>query len=92
MRGRIARVVVAVDEPARATLDGWLRSPQTPVGRATRARAILVLAAGDRDAPVAERVGLAARPVRTWALRFQDQGVVGLHDKPRPGRTPVLSP
>ncbi len=42
MRGRISRVVVAVDEPARATLDGWLRSPQTPVGRATRARAILV--------------------------------------------------
>ncbi len=48
MRGRISRVVVAVDDPTRTTLDGWLRSPTTPVGRAKRARAILLLAAGER--------------------------------------------
>ncbi len=92
MRGRISQVVVAVDEPARTTLEGWLRSPKTPVGRAKRARAILLLAAGERYAHVADRVGLAERHVRKWARRFQDQGVVGLHDKPRPGRTPVFSP
>ncbi len=92
MRGRISRVVVAVDEPARTTLEGWLRSPKTPVGRAKRARAILLLAAGERYAHVADRVGLAERHVRKWARRFQDQSVVGLHDKPRPGRTPVFSP
>lgn len=91
MRGRISRVVVEVDEAARTTLDSWLRSPATPLGR-PGARAILLLAAGDRYAPVAERVGLAERPVRTWALRFQAPGVAGLHDKPRPGRTPVFSP
>ncbi len=92
MRGRISRVVVDVDEPTRTTLEGWLRSPQTPVGRARRARAILLLATGERYAHVAERVGLAERHVRKWALRFREHGVAGLHDKPRPGRTPVFSP
>ena len=92
MRGRISRVVVEVDEPTRATLEGWLRSTATPLGRARRARAILLLAAGERYAHVAERVGLAERHVRKWALRFGAHGVAGLHDKPRPGRKPVFSP
>jgi len=92
MRGRISRVVVAVDEPTRTTLEGWLRSPATPMGRARRARAILLLAAGERYAHVAERVGLAERHVRKWALRFREHGVAGLHDKPRPGRKPVFFP
>ncbi len=92
MRGRISRVVIDVDEATRTTLEGWLRSPKTPLGRARRARAILLLAAGERYAHVAERVGLAERHVRKWAVRFRDHGVAGLHDKPRPGRTPVFSP
>jgi len=71
MRGRISRVVVEVDEPTRATLEGWLWSTATPLGRARRARAILLLAAGERYAHVAERVGLAERHVRKWALRFR---------------------
>ncbi len=71
MRGRISRVVVAVDAPARATLEGWLRSPATPLGRARRARAILLLAAGARYAHVAERVGCdqASTPFSLLARR-----------------------
>ncbi len=92
MRGRISRVAVVVDDPTRTTLEGWLRSPTTPLGRAKRARAILLLAAGERYAHVAERVGLAERHVRKWAVRFGDQGVAGLHDKSRPGRAPVFPP
>ena len=92
MRGRISRVVVALDEPTRTMLEGWLRSPTTPVGRARRARAMLLLAQGERYAHVAERVGLAERHVRKWAQRFLDRGPDGLHDKARPGRPPVFSP
>lgn len=92
MRGRISQVVVAVDEPTRATLEGWLRSPTTPLGRARRARAILLLAQGERYAHVAERVGLAERHVRKWAQRFRARGPDGLDDQARPGRPPVFSP
>jgi len=49
MRGRISRVVGAVNEPARTTREGWLRRSKTPVGRAKRARTIL-LVAGECDA------------------------------------------
>ena len=92
MRGRISQVVVEFDEPTRATLEGWLRSPTTPVGRARRARAILLLGQGERYAHVAERVGLAERHVRTWARRFLDHGPNGLYDLARPGRPPVSPP
>ena len=92
MRGRISRVGVELDEPTRATLEGWLRSPTTPVGRARRARAMLLLAEGERFVHVAERVGLAERHVRKWALRFRAWGVAGLHDAARPGRPPTFSP
>ena len=40
----------------------------------------------------AERCGLSVRHVRKWAGRFRAQGLAGLHDQPRPGRTPVFSP
>ncbi|MGH2410352.1 MAG: helix-turn-helix domain-containing protein [Chloroflexota bacterium] len=92
MRGRISRVVVKLDEPTRVTWEGWVRSPTTPVGRARRARARLLLAAGERFVHVAERVGLAERHVRKWALRFRERGVVGLHAAARPGRPPTFSP
>lgn len=58
MRGRNSRVVVEVDAPTRATLDGWLHSPTT-LRRAQRALATLLLADGDRFAHVAAKVGLA---------------------------------
>ena len=92
MRGRISHVVVELDGPTRGTLEGWLRSPTTPVGRARRARAMLLLADGARFAHVAETVGLAERHVRKWARRFQQGGVAGLHDAARPGRPPSFPP
>jgi hypothetical protein len=92
MRGRISRVGVDLDGPTRGTLEGWLRSPTTPMGRARRARAMLLLADGERFAHVAEQVGLAERHVRKWALRFRERGVAGLYDAARPGRRPSFPP
>jgi len=61
-------------------------------GGLRRARAMLLLADGERFAHVAEQVGLAERHVRTWALRFRERGVAGLHDAARPGRRPSFPP
>jgi hypothetical protein len=92
MRGRRSRLVVQMDVATRAVLDGWLRRPTTPQGLAKRARAMLLLAAGQPYTHTAAQVGLAERHVRKWAQRFVAQGPDGLHDRPRPGRRPVFPP
>src|SRR5712692_289289 len=83
---------MALDDPTRATREGWLRTQKTPVGLAKRARAILLLADGQTFAATARHVELRERHVRKWALRFVASGIDGLSDKKRPGRRPVFSP
>jgi Helix-turn-helix domain len=92
MRGRPSQLKVEIDDATRATLEGWLRRQKTPVGRATRARALLLRAAGPPYTHTAAQVGLAERHVRPWAKRFVAQGIAGLQDQPRPGRRPVFPP
>lgn len=45
MRGRHAAVMIHINQQTRATLQGWLLRQKTPVGRAKRARGMLLLAA-----------------------------------------------
>ena len=92
MRGRPSRLKVEIDEPTRATLEGWLRRQTIAAGLATRARAMLLLAEGQPYTHTARQVGLAERHVRKWAKRFVAQGIAGLSDRPRPGRRPVFPP
>jgi len=40
MQGRHSALSMAIDDHTRATLTGWLRKQKTPVGLATRARAM----------------------------------------------------
>jgi hypothetical protein len=92
MQGRHSALRIALDDATRAPLQGWRRKQKTPVALAKRARAILLLAAGETFAATARRVELRERHVRKWALRFVASGIDGLYDKKRPGRRPVLSP
>jgi hypothetical protein len=92
MQGRHSAIHIAVDDHTRATLAGWLRRQKTPVARAKRAQAILLLADGQTFAATARHVGLRERHVRKWALRYVTQGLEGLAEKKRPGRKPVLPP
>ena len=87
-----SQLKVESDEATRTTLEGWLRRQRTPAGLATRARAMLLLAAGQPYTHTAAQVGLAERHVRKWAKRFVAQGIAGLQDQPRPGRRPVFPP
>ena len=92
MQGRHSAIGIAIDDHTRATLTGWLRKQQTPVGLAKRAQAMFLLAAGQTFAATARQGGLRERHGRKWALRFVAQGLEGLSDKKRPGRRPVFSP
>ena len=91
MRGRHAALMIQMSHPARATLQGWLHRQKTPLGRAKRARAMLLLEQGHSYAHTAKWVGLTERNLRKWAKRFHDRGVAGLDDSPRPGRAPVFT-
>lgn len=92
MQGRRSAIRIVIDDHTRATLTGWLRKQKTPVALAKRARAMLLLADGHTFAATARQVELRERHVRKWALCFVTQGIEGLSDKKRPGRTPVFSP
>jgi transposase len=92
MRGRHARLLIQMSQQTRATLQGWLQRQKTPLGRAKRAQAMLLLEQGHSYTHAAKRVGLTERNLRKWAKRFHNRGVAGLDEKPRPGRTPVFSP
>lgn len=92
MRGRTSTIKISLTQQQRDTLEGLLRRQKTPVGLAKRARAMLLLADGERFNQTAERVGLGERHLRKWARRFVEQGVEGLQDQPRPGRAPVFPP
>lgn len=92
MRGRTSNIKISLTQPQRETLEGLLRRQKTPVGLAKRARAMLLLADGERFNHTAKRVGLGERHLRKWAKRFVEQGVAGLQDQPRPGRVPGFPP
>jgi hypothetical protein len=92
MRGRTSNIKISLTGEQRESLESWLRRQKTPVGLAKRARAMLLLAAGERFKQTADRVDLGERHLRKWARRFIEQGVEGLQDQSRPGRVPVFFP
>ena len=92
MQGRQSTLRIQMNEPTRTTLQKWLSCRKTPAGLARRARAMLLLAEGRTYISTARQVGLAECHIRKWAKRFLEQGVVGLSEKPRPGRLPLFAP
>lgn len=92
LQGRHSALHIALEDSPRATLQGWLRQPKTPLALAKRARAILLLADGQTFAATARQVAWRERHVRTWALRFLALGLEGLYDTKRPGRKPGFPP
>lgn len=92
MRGRTSSIKISLTSEQRETLESLLRRQKTPVGLAKRARAVLLLSAGESFSQTSAWVGLGERHLRKWARRFTEQGVEGLQDRPRPGRGPVFSP
>jgi hypothetical protein len=92
MRGRKSSLTIALTPEDRAEIEHWQRATTCAAGLARRGRVLLLLEQGETLTQAARLCGLSARHVRKWAERFRDYGLAGLHDKSRPGRTPVFSP
>ena len=87
-QGRHTSLTVTLSPEERHTLETWHRATTIPVGRARRARILLLLAEGVPITRIAATVGISRRFVYKWAARFAAQGVEGLRDLPRRGACP----
>jgi DNA-directed RNA polymerase specialized sigma24 family protein len=92
MRGRKSSLTIVLTPEDRAEIEHWQRATTCHAGLARRGRVLLLLEQGATLKEAARLCGLSVRHVRKWAERFRAHGRDGLHDKPRPGRTPVFSP
>jgi putative transposase len=69
----------------REELVSITRSRSMPQALATRARIVLLAAAGSSNTVIAEQLGLSNPTVGIWRKRYRTQRLQGLYDEPRPG-------
>jgi transposase len=59
-------------------------------GLAQRARIVLLAAEGVGTNEIVQRVGVSKPTVIGWKRRYAAEGIGGLDDRPKPGRSPVV--
>lgn len=69
-------------------LEALVRAPTTEQRAVMRARIVLLAAEGRATRWIARELGVMPRTVSDWRIRFAEQGLAGLADKPRPGPAP----
>jgi len=82
-------LTVPVELPVedRAELTRWTRASSLRAGLAQRARIVLLAADGIGTSEIVERVGVSKPTVIAWKKRYTAEGIGGLADRPKPGRT-----
>src|SRR5712692_4530054 len=75
----------------RTRLEQLVRSTRAPAGLARRARALLLLAEGLSLRRIRAQTGMSPRRIRAWKQNWQQKGLDGLLDAPRPGRPKKLT-
>jgi transposase len=83
-RGRPLRELTLSDAE-RGELRALTQARSTPQSLATRARIVLLAAAGYSNTAISDRLGLSKPTVGTWRQRYRTQRLQGLYDDPRPG-------
>ena len=74
---------------------GELRREAARCRDARAARRMLALALvleGSSREEAARAAGMDRQTLRDWVHRYNEEGLAGLHDRPRPGRKPRLTP
>jgi transposase len=89
MANRVRPIVVT--EADRTELERWQRASSTPAGLSRRARAVLLMAHGLSGVEIAERIGYTVIQVSRIRRRFAEDGLAGLHDRPKSGRPPTVT-
>jgi transposase len=75
----------------REELERIVRKPTSENRVVRRARMLLLLAEGLSANEVATRVGVSHAVPNTWADRYEELGMIGIVDAPRPGRPSTIS-
>ena len=68
------------------TLRHWMQAHKTERRMAERARIVLLAAAGATTSAIAQQLETPPSRVSKWRLRFAEQRLAGLIDRPRPGK------
>jgi len=82
------KIVLSRDE--RQQLAAMLRRPKAQARYTERARIVLRAAEGVGSGEIALQLGIGKATVSKWRMRFEREGLDGLHDDYRPGRPPLL--
>jgi transposase len=90
MARKSVKFELAADQ--EATLKMWAGSHRTQQRYARRAQVILLSGQGLTLEEISARSGLNRTNCLKWRKRFAAEGVDGLKDKPRKGRTPTITP
>lgn len=80
-----------ITEAQRHELESLLRSPKTSQSLALRVKIILLTSTGKTAAETVAQLGTNLRSVYRWRKRFKEQGLGGLHDRPRSGQPKKLT-
>ena len=80
-------VKVEVPPRDREVLTSWVRSPSIRAGLAQRARIVLLAGEGGGTNEIVRRTGASKPTVIAWKKRYAAEGVGGLEDRPKPGRS-----
>jgi len=81
----------ALTKAERDALERLACSRTAPARLVERAKIVLAFAEGRRPGPIAETLGVSRPTVYSWVRRFDELGLDGLHDRPRPGRPHTYS-
>lgn len=76
----------------RAILESMVRKRTMPQRSVFRARIILCCADGLPHRQIKRQLNTSVDTVLRWRNRYEQEGIDGLDDKPRPGRPPTFSP
>jgi transposase len=85
----VAKALV-LREGDRERLESLTRGKSATATVAGRARAVLLAADGVPNVEIERSVGMTRPTVLKWRRRYEEAGVEGLEDAPRPGREPVI--
>jgi len=82
---------IILSDQEQEQLRAMVNSRSLPHGLITRARIVLMAAAGATNNEISEEIGLSHQIVCKWRQRYLKQGLSGLHEELRPGRPRSIS-
>ena len=83
---------IVLTEEERGELTKRANKYTLPYFAVSRAKMILLAAQGLSNDEIANRLDTPRKVVSMWRKRFFEERLLGLDERPRPGRPPIFSP